>query len=348
MSEASRNGVLKRSRHASRSSLACSRCKRAKRKCDLGQSSDGEQSCTSCRLKGEKCDVRVEDDKRRGKNKRATTGDLQSRIAGVSPPPPPPPPAPPAPPQDMMLSPPADVPAFAKPLRPSVLTSTSPNSEPFNSATMQRPKAAQRASSIVSDSSTVMDEVTARAGELKGCSSKSMHFFGATSMFYHGDQGNHQQPGDATMDDATSSWASSKAADVRFEPEPEPIVAHLLELFFSWQAPHLDVIDREAFMLHRELVEANEEFDDRAFYSLALLYAILSLASLISPDGGVRRYSACNGGHPGGTFLKKARTLLDMESERSPNLTTVQAALLVGSWYGAVGQTSLGWTYSGW
>jgi hypothetical protein len=200
------------------------------------------------------------------------------------------------------------------------------------------------ASTISDTPSTIMDEVTAREGELKGRDAKKMHFFGATSMFYHGNQDGIPQSSEEAMEDIRSKRLS--IAEIGADVEPEPIVVHLLDLFFDWQASQLNVVDRDTFLMHKRLYEDNEDFEDRSFYSPALLYAIISLASLISPDRGVRRYSSSRGGIPGDIFLRKAKTLLDMEVG-NPAITTVQAALLVGSWYGAVGQTSLGWTYSG-
>ncbi|RFU35508.1 hypothetical protein B7463_g786, partial [Scytalidium lignicola] len=394
----SADSVVKTNRHASRASLACTRCKRAKRRCDISQTPAGVQSCSSCRLKNEECEIRIEDDKRRGKQ-RGKTERLQSRIAAledlirrnlasddveswlatnnnqldssyesseyrlaadqveepesrraqpmqhdaaISPQQ--------GPPgviamQNSILSPIISTVPLGTPKQSWAAASISPGSDPTTNAAPEAVFGPLKTPSTVSDgSSTVMDEVTARAGELKGRDGKKMQYFGATSMFYHGVQDGAPQLSAESVDDITSRQLSRAA--IRADAEPEPIVMHLLDLFFDWQASHLNVVDRDAFMLHRRLDEENPDYDDRTFYSPALLYAIISLASLISPDRGVRRYSSSNGGTPGDLFLRKARALLDMEIGNSTT-TTAQAALLVGSWYGAVGHTSLGWTYSG-
>lgn len=397
MAEESGNAAEKRNRHAARASLACTRCKRAKRRCDVSKTSGGDRSCTSCRLKNEKCDLRIEDDKRRAKH-RYTTKELQSRIvaledfirkggssdmpelwtADV---------------EDLDSSNDANISTNAVPPEetasqreqsvafevanspqqhlpngieghndgPSPLSHFRPLSsandirEPVPESPTTRsagrgvmaegasgvPKAPSTTSEV---SSRVMDEVTARAGGLKGHQPGEMQFFGATSIFYHGVENDTPQSSDASFGPRTSKRLSP--SEVMAEAEPEPIVEHLLDLFFEWQASQLDVVDRSTFVLHRKMAEENGNYADRTFYSPALLYGILSLASLISPDRGVRRYSSTKNGFPGELFLDKAKALLDMEIGSSTT-TTVQAALLIGSWYGAIGQTSLGWTYSG-
>ncbi|KAF5522637.1 putative transcriptional regulatory protein [Colletotrichum aenigma] len=129
-------------------------------------------------------------------------------------------------------------------------------------------------------------------------------------------------------------------------PEPEPIVAHLLDLFWQWQAPHLLMIDRDLFVRHRKLWDDSGGQGDRTFYTSTLLYAILSLASMISLDKGVVRYSASSGGLAGDNFATRARELLEFEVEH-PAITTVQTALVLGFRFEAAGNTSLGWMYSG-
>nr|XP_036577466.1 fungal specific transcription factor domain-containing protein [Colletotrichum truncatum]KAF6784437.1 fungal specific transcription factor domain-containing protein [Colletotrichum truncatum] len=129
-------------------------------------------------------------------------------------------------------------------------------------------------------------------------------------------------------------------------PEPEPIVAHLLDLFWEWQSSHLLVVDRSLFLQHRKNWDDNEGKGDRNFFSPCLLYAILALASMISLDKGVRRYSSSSGGDCGDQFAKRALSLFELELGR-PTITTVQAALILGSRYGAMKNSSLGWTYSG-
>ncbi|KAF2788468.1 hypothetical protein K505DRAFT_378882 [Melanomma pulvis-pyrius CBS 109.77] len=403
MAEASATGVEKRTRHASRASLACTRCKRAKRRCDFSLAPGKDQSCISCKAKNQKCDIRVEDDKRRGKRRGAST-DLDSRIAvleemirrngtnnDLNTPEPWPvsnvhhvssgdstsieyrpslsqfnEPAPQRPEftgrnvddlspvnlplddvsmQNTTASPIGNIVSIETPGRSFAAAPQSPRPVFASHAIANGVLSTQKAASTISDvSSTIVDEVTAREGDLKGQDAKRLHFFGATSMFYHGARDATRQSSEEAVDDIRSRRLS--VAEIETDVEPEPIVTHLMNLFFDWQASQLNVVDRETFLMHRRFYEDSEDFEDRTFYSPALLYAIISLASLISPDRGVRKYSSTSGGTPGDMFLRKAKALLDMEVG-NPAVTTVQAALIVGSWYGAVGQTSLGWTYSG-
>ncbi|TDZ41119.1 putative transcriptional regulatory protein [Colletotrichum trifolii] len=103
------------------------------------------------------------------------------------------------------------------------------------------------------------------------------------------------------------------------EPEPEPIVAHLLHLFWEWQSSHLLAVDRRLFTSHRRSWDENGGAGDGNFYSPSLLYAMLSLASMTSPDKGVTalvlgcRYGAVTGSSLGAVYngiaLRLARSL---------------------------------------
>ncbi|KAK1995147.1 fungal-specific transcription factor domain-containing protein [Colletotrichum falcatum] len=129
-------------------------------------------------------------------------------------------------------------------------------------------------------------------------------------------------------------------------PEPEPIVTYLLDLFWQWQSSHLLVVDRALFLRHRRIWDESDGLGDRDFYSPCLLYALLALASMISLDKGVTRYSASTDGVAGEAFAKRARALLEIELDH-PKITTVQAALILGCRYGSMKDNSLGWMYSG-
>ncbi|KAK2043510.1 fungal-specific transcription factor domain-containing protein [Colletotrichum somersetense] len=129
-------------------------------------------------------------------------------------------------------------------------------------------------------------------------------------------------------------------------PEPEPIVTYLLDLFWQWQSSHLLVVDRELFLRHRKIWDGSDGLCDRDYYSPCLLYALLALASMISLDKGVTRYSSSADGVAGEAFAKRARALLELELDH-PKITTVQAALILGCRYGSMKDNSLGWMYSG-
>ncbi|OLN83263.1 Nitrogen assimilation transcription factor nit-4-like protein 3 [Colletotrichum chlorophyti] len=135
-------------------------------------------------------------------------------------------------------------------------------------------------------------------------------------------------------------------AALEHHPEPEPIVAHLLDLFWKWQSSQLLVVDRTLFLHHKQIWDESDGLADRNFYSPCLLYAILALASMVSLDKGVVRYSSLSGSIAGEKFAKQARMLFEAEMDR-PTTTTVQAALILGCRYGSMKDNSLGWMYSG-
>ncbi|KAK1672127.1 fungal-specific transcription factor domain-containing protein [Colletotrichum godetiae] len=179
----------------------------------------------------------------------------------------------------------------------------------------------------------------------------SMHdfdqFLGSSTLFpYSENQTRSRSPrgeGHSFEDDSSQQ---ARGALESF-PEPEPIVSHLLDLFWKWQSSHLLVVDRALFLRHREMWDESEgHHGDRNHYTPCLLYAIMALASMISLDKGVVRYSTSTGGVAGETFAKRARSMFDLEMDH-PTISTVQAALILGSRYGAMKDNSLGWMYSG-
>ncbi|KAJ4248803.1 hypothetical protein NW762_012641 [Fusarium torreyae] len=204
-----------------------------------------------------------------------------------------------------------------------------------------------------------MDEVAAPAGQ---ASSRNNQYFGSPILFPYSEKqfgpgaGDGDRTGAGTGardhgsddDRVTQEEEANRRSRLALEasPEPEPIIAHLLDLFWKWQSCHLLVIDQEIFLRHRKIWDENGGSGDRNFYTPCLLYAILSMASLISPDVGVRRYSTPEEGIAGEKFAKRSRALFELEIEQ-PTITTVQTALILGSRYGAMVDNTLGWTYSG-
>lgn len=172
-------------------------------------------------------------------------------------------------------------------------------------------------------------------------------FLGSATLFpYSENQSRSRSPRgeDSSFEDDTSRQARGA---LECFPEPEPIVSHLLDLFWKWQSSHLLVVDRALFLRHREIWDDSEGHrGDRNYYTPCLLYAIMALASMISLDKGVVRYSTSTGSVAGETFAKRARSMFDLEMDH-PTISTVQAALILGSRYGAMKDNSLGWMYSG-
>lgn len=171
-------------------------------------------------------------------------------------------------------------------------------------------------------------------------------YFGSTSIYHL------SNPPEKNHFDKASTNTDSELANPDLDCclEPEPIVSHLLNLFWTWQSSHVQVVPRMQFLAHKELyylqAQAARSRHRYQFFSPCLLFAIMSLAVMISPHRGVRHHSKDVDGIAGDVYFGKAKRLFEQEIGH-PCITTVQAALILGSRYGALGNHSLGWTYSG-
>ncbi|CAH0051942.1 unnamed protein product [Clonostachys solani] len=160
-----------------------------------------------------------------------------------------------------------------------------------------------------------MDEVATLAAKLgRDASARNSQYFGSPSLFsYSKSQSGPERlsrarlfGGEQDISSPADEISQRSRAALEASPEPEPIVAHLLDLFWKWQSCHLLVIDREIFLCHRCIWDGSRGNGDRTFYTPCLLYALLAMAALISPDAGVKRYSThpakeavCHGGSIG-------------------------------------------------
>ncbi|KAE8375838.1 fungal-specific transcription factor domain-containing protein [Aspergillus bertholletiae] len=384
--------ALPRTRHTSRASYACTRCKKAKRRCDITQQTAPGDSCSACRQRNEPCDSRQPREDRRRKRKRHTSMEIHARISSLEneirilssqrrqtenderpaddqhnigaslddrPGPDNPPTAnsPPARQRSPGLFGPEWQQTFPSPAASS--SALSSVSAQLLEACSTRHRAASFASSArsmrysekgkgSSEQSrrfpTGMDEVTPPAGVLPGTEERNQRYFGASSIFPYGER--QSPPPRHSIADHVIRRSRLSPNSLEDFTEPEPIVSHLLDLFWKYQASHLLLIDREIFLRHRKLAQEEDGLGDRNFYTPCLLYSILALASMISTDKGVKRYSAGPGGIPGDVFNQRARVLFEVEME-TPAVTTVQAAILIGARYGTFVDSCLGWTFSG-
>lgn len=373
--------TMPQNRHASRASFACVRCKKDKRRCDISQVLNGggrpDRSCTPCRNKNEKCEVRHGEDKRSNRQsndpkalhkrmqaleefvRNASRADSQafgqSKDDGNS---------------DCLIEPVhryADdghssmVRAF-----PSPTDSSSPGTQVTSFSISPQEGQSNYPATSHSDSTSnslrstsfsgqcssefnsisdrfplSMDEVT-----LEGDSKNQDQYLGSASLFPYSERHTNTTKPSADILSSEEKSNQQSHSDQEEFPEPEPIIGYLLDLFWQWQSSHLHVVDCAIFNRHRRIWEDGGGNGDRNFYTPCLLYAILALASMISLDRGVTRYSASSGEVAGQNFSKRARSLFELEIEH-PTITTVQAALLLGCRYGAMIDNSLGWTYSG-
>ncbi|TDZ34382.1 putative transcriptional regulatory protein [Colletotrichum spinosum] len=361
-------------RHTSRASFACTRCKKDKRRCDISQISSQpgrpDQSCTPCRNKKEKCEVRHGEDKRSHRrpseskalhqrmraleefvrNAAGRDGHIAGGLGT----------------EDFLdsLTQTAGKTSREDARHQARCAFPSPASSSGSTAHGRTPSAFHQ--EVNAWSSTPRAEPTPTSPRSLSFSSENIPEYDMMHQSFppvfeeaipeetdvddynylsFDDLFPYSRPLDVVQQpDAVGRSDASCSADT--EPEPEPIVAHLLHLFWEWQSAHLLAVDRRLFTSHRKSWDENGGVGDRDFYSPSLLYAMLSLASMTSPDKGVVRYSAPIGGTPGDKFARKARALLEVEVE-SPTITTVQTALVLGCRYGAVTGSSLGAVYNG-
>ena len=152
---------------------------------------------------------------------------------------------------------------------------------------------------------------------------------GASSAFPYGES-QLPPPRNAGIADHLARRARLSPSALEDFTEPEPVVEHLLELFWTYQASQVLVVDRQIFLRHHRLARESDGIGNRDFYISCLLYAIMALGSLTSTDKAVRQYSAPPDDIAGDWFDQRARILFEAEME-VPTVTTVQAAILIGS-----------------
>ena len=188
------------------------------------------------------------------------------------------------------------------------------------------------------ESSAILEKVISREGRLGGKRNDQLTYFGSTSMYHLSHEPPNHHHGPKENSDLEPQYDSSN--------EPDPVVNHLLDLFWTWQASYLQVMDRRLFLADKKLFDSEHPRRRYDYFSTSLMYAIMALASMISSDRGIKYQSTKSGGWVGDTYFEKAKILFDREMDR-PSITTVQTGLLLASRYGVLGKLSLGWTYSG-
>lgn len=385
--------MAKSNRNTKRSSLACTGCKRSKRRCDIAERLADGEGCTNCRDKGDFCEVRYGEDKRRKRGSQPTTS-IERRLALLeeqvtqrnttsmvdvthnspfSPPS-----------ERMEVNVSSQVPEVdnqgvgnSSSAAPQQFVSESDSRSDYIDGaqgsrgsfqgfigaqqTTTSPLTTFRAgevnpspgSSSAAISSTtpgdhqskIIDRVVSREGGLESRSLDHVSYFGPTSI-YHLSNASHQTPSVERKRFQTPEPVPDIPPECDTSNEPEPVITHLLDLFCAWQAPHLQIFHRPLFVADKRLYDTDQVRRRYDFFSPAMLWAIMALASMISEDRGSRLQSMIVGGSPGSKYFEKAKTLFEKELSH-PSITTVQTALLMGSRYGAVSESSLGWTYSG-
>ncbi|KAI9146836.1 Isochorismatase hydrolase [Paramyrothecium foliicola] len=121
--------------------------------------------------------------------------------------------------------------------------------------------------------------------------------FGSLALFpYSGEDSKNSEHGKSADRGARSKQHVDRASPMGISsdvhPDPEPVVVHLLDLFWKWQACHVAAVDRDIFNTQRKIWNESGGDGNRNLYTPCLLYAILALASLVNLDVGVKRISA--------------------------------------------------------
>lgn len=127
---------------------------------------------------------------------------------------------------------------------------------------------------------------------------------------------------DLAQDEAENDFST-------FSPKSQ-ICRYLMGEFFRKQYHYFMYLYREGFVMHYDA-------GDGPYYSEVLLYAICSMGALVSDD--LRELSD--------VFFGRAQELLYGFALESPNLTTLQALLLMGHREIGQGRSSKGWLMSG-
>lgn len=181
-----------------------------------------------------------------------------------------------------------------------------------------------------------------RAGHLRKLKDgNSSEFYGATSFF----QINPSEDLDDTLSSTIAKCElssptftqTSNATGVfmeehlAFAPQSD-ICRYLMRIFFQNQYQYHMCLYREYFL---------RDFDAGAgpYYSDLLMYAICSMGALASDSTAQRELSDM--------FSSRAQELLYGSGFESPNLTTLQALILLGHREIGHGKTSKGWLFSG-
>jgi hypothetical protein len=189
--------------------------------------------------------------------------------------------------------------------------------------------------------------IRSRTGHLRKLrDGKAAEFYGATSFFQispSDDQVPATTANDISPTDAspipngivrTVSTSVDNIDDsqyLAFSPKSD-ICRHLMATFFQTQYQYHMCLYREYFL---------RDFDAGfgPYYSDLLMYAICAMGALANEETALRELS--------GVFFNRAQELLYGSALESPNLTTLQALILLGHREIGHGKTSKGWLFSG-
>lgn len=189
--------------------------------------------------------------------------------------------------------------------------------------------------------------IRSRAGHLRKLrDGKAAEFYGATSFFQINPsdiQDHTPTPPQVSRVQASSTMVQATETGITStqDLEPDTLLAfsprsdmsrHLMATFFKTQYVYYMCLYREYFL---------RDFDANGgpYYSDLLMYSICAIAALASEELSLRDLSD--------VYFSKAQELLYGSALESPNLTTLQALILLGHREIGQGRTSKGWLFSG-
>ncbi|RMJ07962.1 hypothetical protein CDV36_012432 [Fusarium kuroshium] len=142
-------------------------------------------------------------------------------------------------------------------------------------------------------------------------------------------------PQDPVRRDFVISGSSPSIQDV---PElPTHLVDHLIEIYFEWEQPWFQVVDRKLFLESRR--------DGGRYFSHLLLYSILAIASRYTSLEEVRTDTQ-DVNTAGLGFLQQAEARLQADL-KWPSITTIQSLTIMAIMYVAIGSDASGWLHHG-
>ncbi|TVY90741.1 putative transcriptional regulatory protein [Lachnellula willkommii] len=217
----------------------------------------------------------------------------------------------------------------------------------FSSSSNHLPVASV-ASAEATEASTSEFPIRSRTGHLRKLKDgKATEFYGATS-FFQISPSQDQDPASSVVENAydnefiaegevilgpesLDNFATIGDSSSAFSPQSD-ICRKLMARFFQHQYQYFMCLYREWFL---------RDFDAGAgpYCSDLLMYSICALGALASEESALRDLS--------GVFFNRAQELLYGGALESPNLTTLQALILLGHREIGIGKASKGWLFSG-
>lgn len=189
--------------------------------------------------------------------------------------------------------------------------------------------------------------IRSRTGRLRKLKDrKTTEFYGATSFFQisPSDAQDHTSTADQifhadvvpsiiheTEIPVTIPEEASMDEQLVFSPQSD-MCRHLMATFFQSQYQYHMCLYREYFLRDYDAGKG-------LYYSDLLMYAICAMGALASEETAMREL--------GDIFFNMAQELLYGSALESPNLTTLQALILLGHREIGYGKTSKGWLFSG-